>query len=154
MKKKKILFVCIHNSARSQMAEAFLNRICGDTFEAKSAGIEPGKLNPVVVEAMREIGIDISQNKTKAVFDFVKSGEAFAYVITVCDEASAERCPIFPGVTTRLHWGFPDPSSFHGSPEEKLARTREVRDAIQEKIESWCGEIGCKRIEAGANGRD
>src|SRR5271156_3809958 len=123
--KKKVLFVCIHNSARSQMAEAFLNQICGEFFEAHSAGIEPGKLNPLVVEAMQEIGIDISGNKTKAVFDFIKSGRIFSYVITVCDETSAERCPIFPGVTKRLHWGFPDPSSFQGSVEEKLAKTRE-----------------------------
>ncbi len=139
--KKKILFVCIHNSARSQMAEAFLNQICGERFEAHSAGIEPGKLNPVVVEAMQEIGIDISGNQTKAVLDFIKSGKMFSYVITVCDETSAERCPIFPGVTTRLHWGFPDPSSFPGTPEEKLAKTRAVRDTIKAKIEAWCEEI-------------
>ncbi|HWD93105.1 MAG TPA: arsenate reductase ArsC [Verrucomicrobiae bacterium] len=136
--KKKVLFVCIHNSARSQMAEAFLNQICGAEFEAHSAGLEPGTLNPVVVEAMKEIGIDISGNKTKAVFDFVKSGESFAYVITVCDEASAERCPIFPGVITRLHWGFPDPSAASGSREEKLAQTRVIRDAIKKRVENWC----------------
>ena len=141
MKKKKVLFICIHNSARSQMAEAFLNQICGDEFEAQSAGLEPGKLNPVVVEAMREIGVDISGNQTKAVWDFVKCGQTFAYVITVCDEASAERCPIFPGVTTRLHWGFPDPSAIHGTREEKLARTRDIRDAIKARIEAWCGEV-------------
>jgi arsenate reductase len=141
MKKKKVLFVCIHNSARSQMAEAFLNKICGGEFEAKSAGLEPGKLNPIVVEAMQEIGIDISGNPTKAVFDFVKSGESFTYVITVCDEASAERCPIFPGVTTRLHWSFPDPSSFQGTHEERLAGTRTVRDTIQTKVEEWCAEV-------------
>jgi arsenate reductase (thioredoxin) len=138
--KKKILFVCIHNSARSQMAEAFLNQICGVEFEAQSAGIEPGKLNPIVVEAMREAGVDISGNQTKGVFDFIKSGITFACVITVCDEANAERCPIFPGVTTRLHGGFPDPSSFAGTPEERLARTREVRDMIKTKIENWCAE--------------
>jgi arsenate reductase len=139
--KKRVLFVCIHNSARSQMAEAFLNQTCGEFFEASSAGIEPGKLNPTVVEAMREIGIDISRNQTKAVSDFVKSGQTFSYVVTVCDETSAERCPIFPGNTTRLHWGFVDPSSFQGSPAEKLAKTREVRDAIKAKVEEWCGEI-------------
>ncbi|HEU6446926.1 MAG TPA: arsenate reductase ArsC [Verrucomicrobiae bacterium] len=139
--KKKILFVCIHNSARSQMAETFLNQICGDHFEAHSAGIEPGKLNPIVVQAMNEIGIDISGNKTKSVSDFLKSSDLFSYVITVCDETSAERCPVFPGVTTRLHWGFPDPSSFAGTPEEKLSRTREVRDAIKAKIESWCKTV-------------
>src|ERR1019366_6132547 len=126
--KKKVLFVCIHNSARSQMAEAFLNQICGDTFEAHSAGLEPGKLNPIVVEAMQEIGIDISGNQTKAAFDMLKPGAMFAYVVTVCDEASAERCPVIPGVTKRLHWSFADPSSFQGTHEEKLARTREVRD--------------------------
>ena len=139
--KKKVLFVCIHNSARSQMAEAFLNQVCGDEFEAHSAGIEPGKLNPVVVEAMQEIGIDISGNKTKAVFDYVKSGQSFAYVITVCDETSAERCPVFPGVTQRLHWGFPDPSAIQGSQEQKLERTREIREMIRSKIEGWCKEV-------------
>jgi arsenate reductase (thioredoxin) len=139
--KKKVLFVCIHNSARSQMAEAFLNQICGGEFEAHSAGLEPGTLNPIVVEAMREIGIDISGNQTKAVFDFVKSGKSFAYVITVCDETSAERCPIFPGVTTRLHWGFPDPSAATGTREEKLAQTRIIRDAIRQKVKNWCEEM-------------
>lgn len=139
--KKRVLFVCIHNSARSQMAEAFLKQACGDEFEVHSAGLEPGKLNPIVVEAMREIGIDISQNATKAVWDFIKSGKMFRYVITVCDETSAERCPIFPGVTTRLHWSFPDPSALPGTREEKLAKTREVRDTIKSKIEEWCGEI-------------
>ena len=143
MNKKKVLFVCIHNSARSQMAEAFLNQICGEFFEVHSAGIEPGKLNPIVVEAMQEVCIDISGNKTKAVYDYIKSGQIFDYVITVCDEASAERCPIFPGVTTRLHWGFPDPSSFSGSHEEKLKKIREVRDAIKQQIENWCAEVCC-----------
>jgi arsenate reductase len=140
MKKKKVLFVCIHNSARSQMAEAFLNQICGSEFEACSAGLEPGTLNPIVVEAMGEIDIDISGNQTKAVADFVKSGESFAYVMTVCDEASAERCPVFPGKTTRLHWSFPDPSAAIGSREEKLAQTRVIRDAIQNRVKSWCAE--------------
>jgi arsenate reductase (thioredoxin) len=139
--KKKVLFICIHNSARSQMAEAFLNQTCGDEFEACSAGLEPGRLNPTVVEAMQEIGIDISGNQTKAVFDMIKSGKMFAYVITVCDEAGAERCPYFPGASTRLHWSFPDPSGFQGP--EKLAKTREVRDAIKEKIEQWCAEVCC-----------
>jgi arsenate reductase len=139
--KKRVLFVCIHNSARSQMAEAFLNKICGDEFEAHSAGLEPGKLNPVVVAAMQETGIDISQKQTKAVFDYIKARTMFAYVITVCDEASAERCPIFAGITKRLHWSFPDPSSFQGTPEEKLAGTRTVRDTIQARIESWCEEV-------------
>lgn len=139
--KKKVLFVCIHNSARSQMAEAFLNQICPGEFEAQSAGFEPGTINPVVVEAMREVGIDISGNKTKAVFDMFKSGQIFSYVITVCDETSAERCPVFPGVTTRLHWSFADPSSFKGTHEEVLKKTREVRDTIRRRIEEWCAEM-------------
>ena len=90
---------------------------------------------------MKEIGIDISGKPTKAVFDYFKSGLMFAYVITVCDGASAERCPIFGGVTKRLHWSFPDPSAIPGTHEEKLAKTREVRDLIKEKIEAWCGEV-------------
>ncbi len=147
MSKKKVLFICVHNSARSQMAEAFLNQICREEFEAHSAGLNPGKLNPIVVEAMQEIGIDLSANETKAVFDLVKSGRTFACVITVCDETNAERCPIFPGVTTRLHWTFPDPSAFPGTDEEKLARTREVRDAIKARIEEWCAEV-CPAIAA------
>ena len=136
--KKKILFICIHNSARSQMAETFMNRLCGGEFTAQSAGIEPGRLNPLVVEAMAELGIDISGNRTRSVADVISSGERYDYVVTVCDEASAERCPVFPGRVQRLHWGFPDPSAFQGTHEEKLAKTREVRDSIRAKIEAWC----------------
>ena len=145
--KKKVLFVCIHNSARSLTAEAFLNQACGDGFEAHSAGLEPGKLNSIVVEAMSEIGIDISANKTKSVVDFINSGQSFAHVITVCDEASAERCPVFPGRATCLHWGFPDPSSFQGPREERLEKTRQVRDMIKAKVEAWC-KIVCPRVLA------
>jgi arsenate reductase len=123
------------------MAEAFLNRVCPKEFEAQSAGLEPGKLNPLVVEAMREIGIDISGNQTKAVSDMMNSGQIFSHVITVCDETSAERCPVFPGATSRLHWSFPDPSSFKGTHDEVLGKTREVRDTIHRKIETWCVEM-------------
>lgn len=138
--KKKVLFVCIHNSARSQIAEALLNQMCGDEFEAQSAGLTPGTLNPLTVEVLAEEGIDIRDKATQAVFDVVKRSEIFAYVITVCDEASAERCPIFPGITTRLHWSFPDPSGFKGTREEKLHRTRAVREAIRERIAEFCKE--------------
>ena len=138
MRKKKVLFVCVHNSARSQMAEALLNQICGGEFEAQSAGLTPGKLNPLAVEVMREIGIDISKRETRSVFDVWKSGQVFAYVITVCDETSGEQCPIFPGVAKMLHWSFPDPSTFEGTWEERLERTRRVRDMIRAKIEEWC----------------
>lgn len=144
MKKKKVLFVCSHNSARSQMAEAFLNQLGKDRFVAESAGLEPGKLNPIVVEAMQKVGIDISQNKTKSVFDFYKQGKRYDYVVTVCDESQAGRCPVFPGTatTTRLHWAFVDPSTFIGSNEEKLVKTIAVRDEIKAKVEEFIKNEG------------
>jgi arsenate reductase (thioredoxin) len=148
--KKEILFVCVHNSARSQMAEAFLNDFCGQWFKAQSAGLEPGKLNQFAVEAMKEIGIDISRHKTKSIADMMEAGRSFAYVITVCDETSAGRCPVVPSVTARLQWSFPDPSSFQGTPAEKLARTREVRDAIRAKVKAWCAEVRPKPASASA----
>ena len=137
MSKKRVLFVCIHNSARSQMAEAFLKELAGDKFEVESAGLEPGKLNPVVVKVMKEVGIDISHNKTKNVFDFYKQGKQYDYVITVCDESQSGACPVFPGKGERLHWGFEDPSSFTGTEEDKLKRTRAVRDRIRTKIKEF-----------------
>ena len=136
----KVLFVCIHNSARSQMAEAFLNQLGEGKFEAESAGIEAGKLNPNVVQVMKEAGIDISGNQTKDVFDFFKQGRMYQGVITVCDAASAERCPIFPGVSKRIAWSFPDPSQFTGAQEEILEQTRAVRDQIKEKITEFIQE--------------
>jgi arsenate reductase len=139
--KKRVLFICIHNSARSQMAEAWLNQICGEQFDAQSAGLEPGTMNPLVVEAMAEVGIDLSCKGTQGVFDVWKSGQLFAYVVTVCDETSAEKCPIFPGPATRLHWSFPDPSALTGTHPEKLAAVRKIRDEIRAKIEQWCEEI-------------
>jgi arsenate reductase len=138
--KAKVLFVCIHNSARSQMAEAFVNHYCGDRFQAESAGLEPGTLNPLVVEAMAEEGIDISKAPTRSVWEVFKSGKTFGYVVTVCDEASAEKCPIFPGNAIRDHWGFPDPSQFTGTHAEKLAKVREIRDIIAKKVTDWCEE--------------
>ena len=139
--KKKVLFICVHNSARSQMAEAFLNLICPDYFEAHSAGLEPRALNPLAVEAMREVGVDISGKKTQAVFDVFKTGEFFPFVITVCDETSAERCPIFPGVTQRLHWSFPDPAALCGTHDERLEGVRKIRDQIRARIKAWCDEM-------------
>ena len=137
MSKTKVLFVCIHNSARSQMAEAWLNTLFGADFEATSAGLEPGTLNPYAVRVMAEAGVDIAGTPTKSVFDIYKAGKLFSYVITVCDLEAAERCPIFPGVTKRLHWGFPDPSQAQGSDEEKMAQAHAVRDAIRQQIEAW-----------------
>ena len=123
------------------MAEAFLKKHGGSGFEVESAGLEPGTLNPLVVEVMKEINIDISRNRTNSVFDFYKEGRLYDYVITVCDESNAEQCPVFPGITQRLHWGFPDPSSFTGTHEEKLQKTRVVRDQIENKILQWLNEL-------------
>ncbi len=140
MEKQKVLFVCIHNSARSQMAEAFLNLLAGDRFAAESAGLEPGLLNPLVLEVMNEIGIDISHNTSKGVFDCIKQGKLFHYVITVCDDTSGSRCPLYPGYGKRLHWNFPDPSALEGTRDEKLQATRGIRDEIKTRIEAWINE--------------
>jgi arsenate reductase len=124
------------------MAEAFLNVLAGDRFEAMSAGLEPGTLNPLAIDVMKEMGIDISRSQTKSAFDLYKKGELFSYVITVCDATSAEMCPLFPGlVTAQIHWSFADPSSFTGTYEEKLAQTRAVRNAIKANIEEWLQEV-------------
>ena len=137
MNKQKILFICIHNSARSQMAEGILRQLAGDRFDVESAGLEPGNLNPLAVEALKELQIDISNKKTQKAEDLSRAGKVYDYVITVCDESNAERCPAFPGKAKRLHWNFEDPSSFQGTWEEKLARTKRVRDQIKKTIEAW-----------------
>ena len=141
MDEKMVLFVCVHNSARSQMAEAFLNLHGRGLFRAESAGLEPGVLNPLAVKAMKEIGIDISGNSVKSVFDLYKEGRLYSYVIAVCDEAAAERCPIFPGVSKTLRWSFEDPSSFTGSEEERLRKTARVRDRIEAGVKQWIDEM-------------
>ena len=142
MKKPRVLFICVHNTARSQIAEAMVNHFHDDLVIAESAGFEPGNaLNPLAVEVMKEIGIDISMNKSKGVFDLFKEGRHYAFVVTVCDESTAERCPIFPGVTKRMHWSFEDPASFEGSWEEKLEKTRQVRESIRQAIEAWILEL-------------
>jgi len=137
MEKIKVLFVCIHNSARSQMAEAFMNHLAGDKFEAASAGLEKGTLNPLAIKVMDEIGIDISHNKTKGVIDFHEEGRLFNYVITVCDAVNSERCPIFPSVIKTLHWSFEDPSTFVGTEDERLQKTRIVREEIKQAVETF-----------------
>jgi arsenate reductase len=124
------------------MAEAYLNHFGDGRFEAESAGLEPGTLNPRVVQVMKEDGIDISGNKTKSVFDKFKRGVLYSFVVTVCDEASAEKCPIFPGVAKRLHWSFADPSSLIGAEDQKLEKTRGIRDEIKRKVKSWVAENG------------
>jgi len=137
MTKTKVLFVCIHNSARSQMAEAYLNTLAGEHFYAESAGLEAGILNPFVVQVMKEEGIDISGNKIDSAFDLYKEGRSYDYVVAVCDAAKAEKCPVFPGVTSRLNWSFPNPADFTGTDAEILAATRLVRDQIKSKVEKF-----------------
>ena len=142
MEKKSVLFVCIHNSARSQMAEELLRKMAGNHFEVDSAGLEPGRLNPIVVEALKEDGIDIFGKQTTAVIDLFKKGSHYDFVITVCDESSAEKCPIFPGLCQRLHWSFTDPSKFEGSHEEKLAQTKKVKEEIRHQLKEWLRKLG------------
>ena len=129
--RKRVLFLCTHNSARSQMAEGLMNTLLSSHYSAYSAGLEPGKLNPYVVRGMAEIGIDISSNRTKSVNEFVR--QEFDYVVTVCDKAG-EVCPWFPGAKQTLHQGFPDPSTFTGTDEEIMDRVRNVREHIKEWI--------------------
>jgi arsenate reductase len=136
----RVLFICGQNSARSQMAEAFLKRACGPEFEVESAGLQPGTLNPLAVATMNEVGIDISGNATQSVFDVFKSGRIFSFVITVCDEATAEACPIFPGIVTRLHWDIPDPATLTGTREEQLDKVRSIRQMISDRVYAFCSQ--------------
>ena len=140
--KTKVLFVCNHNSARSQMAEAFLKKHGGDRFLVESAGLQPTRINPLVVEVMKEEGIDLSGHGTQSVFELYKEGRLFDYVITVCDQETEKLCPVFPGITRRLHWPFPDPSRLEGSREEKLAALRKIRDLIKKAVLEPKGEDG------------
>lgn len=149
MIKHRVLFVCVHNSARSQMAEELLRKAAGNRFEVESAGLEPGKLNPYVIKVLKEEGIDISNKKTVSALDLLKQGRYYTYVITVCDEASAEACPIFPGCRVRLHWSFPDPSKFTGTDEEKIDKIREVKEDIKEKIAEWVASISRESYKKG-----
>ncbi len=133
----KVLFLCVHNSARSQMAEAFLKKLGGGRFAAESAGLEPGQLNAHVVRVMAEAGIDISGNPTKSVHDLFDARKVFQVVVTVCSKEAAERCPIFPGLSERLHWPFPDPSTFSGSDDEIMPRVRRLRDQIEAAVKEF-----------------
>jgi len=129
---KRVLFLCTGNSARSQMAEGLLRHMAGDRFEVASAGVSATKLRPEATEVMREIGIDISQQRSKAVDDFVD--REFDYVITVCDNAN-EQCPVFPGTTNRIHWSFDDPAAVEGDELARLAVFRRVRDEILHRLQ-------------------
>ncbi len=143
----KILFICEHNSARSQIAEAYLNHFGGDRFYAESAGLEPGTLNPFVVEVVKEEGLDISGNETKSVFDLYRRQKQYDAVITVCSLAVSGKCPIFPGRVKRWNWPFDDPSKFAGDREEILAETRVIRERIKEKILAFIQEYDEKGIK-------
>ncbi len=137
----KILCLCVHNSARSQMAEEYVRKLGGDIIEVESAGLDPGELNPYVVRALREEGIDISGKKTQSVFDLSRGGRSYRYVITVCSKDAAERCPVFPGRSERLHWPFPDPSIFQGTDDQIMAQVREVRDSIKARVRAFVADV-------------
>ena len=133
---QRVLFLCTGNSARSQMAEAFLRRYGSDQFEAYSAGLEPKGINPLTISVMEEKGFDLSGQRSKSVREFI--GTLFIHqLITVCDQAE-KNCPTtWPGVIKKMHWSFEDPAAFEGSDEEKLAKFREIRDQIEQKVHEW-----------------
>ena len=135
MGKKRVLFICRHNSARSQIAEALLKKLYGDIYEAYSAGITPAEVNPYVVRAMAEVGIDISKQRPKSLMEFW--GQKFDYVVTVCDYAK-ENCPFFPSEKI-IHKSFEDPARFKGSEEEIMEKVRQVRDEIKKWIQKTFG---------------
>ena len=137
--KKRVLILCTGNSARSQMAEGLLRQDGGEAFEVESAGVEPSRVRPEAIEAMREIGIDISNHRSKSVDEF--AGQAFDYVITVCDNAQ-ERCPVFPAQTRRIHWSFDDPAAAIGDERARLAVFRRVRDEIRSRLREFIEENG------------
>lgn len=136
--KEKVLFLCTGNSCRSQMAEAWLRKLAGESFEVYSAGLEPHGVNPYTIKVMEELGIDMSEHRSTHLDEY-KGKIDFDFLITVCGNAD-ERCPFFPGMGTRLHWPFEDPAKFVGPESEKLAAFREVRDQIKSRIESWLDE--------------
>ncbi len=138
----KVLFLCTHNSARSQMAEGLLRHLAGDRFEVHSAGTEATSVRPEAVRVMAEIGADISGQESKTLERYL--GESFEYVITVCDDAN-EACPVFPGARNRLHWSFEDPSQATGDDEERLEVFQKVRDRIRSRIEEELVAVGAPR---------
>ena len=140
--KKKVLFLCIHNSARSQMAEEYLKKFAGDQFETESAGFEPSEINPFVVEAMKEEGIDLSRKQTQSVFELYKAQKFYGYVVTVCDRAKEKDCPLFPGLVKRIHWDLEDPAQFTGTDSEKLELVKELRDKIKKLVHEFINEYG------------
>jgi arsenate reductase len=141
-RKIRVLFLCGHNSARSQMAEAFLGVIGRGSFEVESAGLElADRINPLVVEVMKEVGIDLEGKRMQRVFDLFRENRHYDYVIAVCDAAKAGKCPVFPGSCKKLHWPFEDPAGLEGTWEEKLEKTRAIREEIRLRIENWIEEL-------------
>ncbi len=132
--KRRVLFLCTHNAARSQIAEGWLRRLAGDRYDVASAGTEKTRVHPLAIAAMKEAGIDISAHASKTMDGLLD--QPWDYIITVCDSAN-EKCPFFPARTTRLHWSLPDPSQATGSPEEQLTAFRRVRDDIKRRIVDW-----------------
>ena len=132
--KKKVLFICVHNSARSQMAEEYLKLLGGDHYEVESAGFTLTAINPLVIKVMLEEGIDLSGKKTQNLFDLIKQGKFFGYVITVCERAKEKECPIFPGVPMRLNWDLENPENFTGTEEEQTKKVRVLRDQIKKMV--------------------
>lgn len=144
---KRVLFVCIHNSARSQMAETFMNHYGEGEFIAESAGFETKPINPLSIAVMLEDGFDISDNRVDNVFDFYKQGHRYNYIITVCDEGAAKKCPVFPGVLHTIHWNFPDPSALKGTELENLEKTRYIKDEIKTRVIELIALIKANKLE-------
>jgi arsenate reductase (thioredoxin) len=136
-KKTRVLFICGHNSGRSQMAEAFLRDVAGDRFQIESAGLDPRPINPLVIDVMAELGIDLSRQTSDSVFSFFRNGRLYDVVITVCDDTTEAKCPIFPGITQRHHWPFPDPETLSGPRDARLDALRKIRDDIRTKVIEW-----------------
>ena len=136
----KVLVVCVHNSARSQIAETLINDLGKGYFVAESAGIEKGSLNPYVVKAMKEQGYDISKNETNSVFEFFKEGRSYTFVVKVCDQINGQKCPVFPHALKEFYWNIPDPSDLTGCEEEILTEVRTIIAMIKEKVISFIDE--------------
>jgi len=136
----KVLFVCVSNSARSQMAEAFMNKLGNGDFKAESAGIEPGKLNPLVVRVMNDIGYDISKNSTNSVFSYWKEGRKYSIIINLCDQSTNQKCPVFPMTLKTMDWNITDPALVIGNEQEKLEKISLIRDEIKTKVETFISQ--------------
>jgi len=146
MEKTRVLFLCTGNSARSQMAEAFLHKYASHVFEAYSAGLEPKGIHPLTVKVMEESGIDMNTRRSKPLSEYMGK-LLFGYLVTVCGHADANCPTVFPGVGQRLHWDFEDPAAFAGTDEERLMKFRQIRDLIQDRVLAWIREQGVKPSE-------